>query len=57
MTEKEIIIANLRAQVLIETARASALRQWSLNMNHQLQASVCEATVKELSKKISLLTK
>ncbi len=44
MTANEIIIAHLRAEVLIQQARKRALREYPFNTDFQLKAKVCERT-------------
>jgi hypothetical protein len=57
MTENEIIIANLKAQIMIEEAREKASRNFAYNNSMQVQASVCEYTAKYLKEQIRRLTK
>lgn len=57
MTQTEIIIAHLKAQVLIEESRAAALRQYVYNNDFNLQAQICDITVKNILLFISDLKK
>jgi hypothetical protein len=52
MTENEIIIAHLKAQIIIERERARVLSKYSFNVEFQLHARVCEKLAEELGVKI-----
>jgi len=48
MNEDLLLIACVRANALTEAARALVLRQYSLSLDSQKEADVCEATAKYL---------
>jgi hypothetical protein len=53
--ETKIIIAHLRAEIIIQQEKAIALRKWSLNLDHQLKANVCDELIKGLRLRINNL--
>lgn len=55
MTERQLYIAALKAQILAQRHRARAARQFAFNVDMQVEADVCERTAEALENELKAL--